>query len=57
MLPYVMLNQGIPTATTVSSSLANVHRQMTLIISAVRVSAVCSTERASVSPHTEPTLV
>jgi len=57
MLHYVTLNQGNPTATTVASNLAHVHRQMTLIISAVRDSAVRSTERSAVSPHTEPTLV
>jgi hypothetical protein len=57
MMPYVMLNQGNPTATTVSLSLAHVRRQMILIISAVRNSAVCSTKRVAVSPHKEPTLV
>jgi hypothetical protein len=57
MLRYVTLNQGNHTAAAVISSLARVHHQMTLLISALRDSAVYSTECAVGSPHTEPTLV
>jgi len=58
MLTYVSLKQGNHTETAVTSSLARVHHQMSLLISAVRVSAVCYIEGATAgSPHTEPTLV